>query len=268
MQAYPGDHDLEKAFLVFRTAAALVIGTPLALIGIAGFFAALWKRAWNVSGFLLLGPLFYLQSMYSSGTPIFIPTLWPFSYYNSRYALAVLPLAAFGGAALVALVGRRARPFVALAVLGLAMTPWLVRPKEDAWLVWKESQMNSVQRRDWTHQAAEFLKANYRTGDGILMPFGDVTGVLREAGIPLRESLHEGNHPAWDAAIARPELFLHETWAISFSGETIATALLRADRKGTHYRLVQSIAVPHAPVVEIYRRERTPQIVVPQEVTH
>jgi len=268
MAQYPGDHDWEKALLIYRTAADLVIGTPLALIAIAGFFAALWKRAWWAACFLLLCPLFYLQSMYSSGTPIFIPTLWPHSYYNSRYALAVLPLAAFAGAALVSVATGKLRAIVALAVVALAIFPWMIRPKEDAWLVWKESQVNSEQRRAWTHEAAVFLKANYREGDGILMPFGDVTGVLREAGIPLRESLHEGNHPAWDAVIARPELFLHEEWAISFSGEAIATALLRADRKGAHYRLVKSIAVPHAPVVEIYRRDRTPRVVEPEEQTH
>ncbi len=259
MSPYPGDHDWEKAFLVFRTAAALVIGTPLALIAVAGFGAA-WKRAWWVAGFLLMGPAFYIWSMHSSGTPIFVPTLWPNSYYNTRYALAALPLAAFGGAALVAMGSRRFQPLLAAAVLGLALFPWAVDSREDAWLVWKESKVNSEQRRAWTHEAAEFLKANYRAGDGILMPFGDITGVLREAGIPLQESLHEGNHPQWEAAIARPELFLNETWAITFSGDTVATALLRASRKERPYLIVKSIAIPHAPVVEIYRRNRAPRL--------
>ena len=60
---------------------------------------------------------------------------------------------------------------------------------------------------------------------GILFPFGDLTGVLREAGIPLREGLHEGNGPAWFAATVRPDLFLHEEWALAFSGDEVATAL-------------------------------------------
>ena len=68
-------------------------------------------------------------------------------------------------------------------------------PRPDAWITWKESQVNSEARRAWTAQAASFLKANYRHGDGIMFSFGDLTGVLREAGIPLRESLYDGNNP-------------------------------------------------------------------------
>ena len=50
-----------------------------------------------------LPPLFYIWSMHSGGTPIFVPTLWPFSYYNTRYALAALPLLAIAGGSLVLL---------------------------------------------------------------------------------------------------------------------------------------------------------------------
>ncbi len=50
-------------------------------------------------------------------------------------------------------------------------------------------------RRAWTREAADFLAANYRHGSGILFSFGDLTGVLREAGIPLREGLHVGQRP-------------------------------------------------------------------------
>ncbi|MEO8025286.1 MAG: glycosyltransferase family 39 protein [Bryobacteraceae bacterium] len=258
MSAYPGDHDWAKAILYYRTAVTLVVGTPLALLGVAGFFAAFWKRAWWIAGFLALGPLFYVWSMHSSGTPIFIPTLWPNSYYNTRYALAFLPLAAFGGAALVSLVSPRGRPFVALAAVGLALIPWIARPREDAWVCFKESQVNSDKRRAWTHEAAAYLKAHYQQGSGILMPFGDMTAVLREAGIPLRDSLHEGNHPAFESILARPELFLNTGWALAFSGDPIATALLRADKRGKHYRCVRTIAISGAPVVEIYRRDWIP----------
>ena len=45
--------------------------------------------------------------MHSSGTPIFVPDLWPYSWYNTRYALAALPLAAFAAGALVTLVPAR-----------------------------------------------------------------------------------------------------------------------------------------------------------------
>jgi hypothetical protein len=120
-------------------------------------------------------------------------------------------------------------------------------------VVWRESEVNSIARREWTAQAAQFLKENYRPGSGILFPFGDLTGVLREAGIPLREGLHEGNGAAYLAAISRPEISLHEEWVIGFAGDEATTAALRADRKGRHYRLRKAIIVKGAPVVELYQ---------------
>src|SRR5262249_30991249 len=122
-------------------------------------------------------------------------------------------------------------------------------------ICWKESEVNSAIRRAWTHEAAQFLSANYRHGSGIMSPFGDLTGVLREAGIPLRESLHEGNGPAWTAAVVRPDLFLHEEWIFGFAGDDATTAALRADRRGKHYLLVKQVIIKGGPVVEIWRRQ-------------
>ena len=114
--------------------------------------------------------------------------------------------------------------------------------------------MNSEARRAWTAQAASFLAREYRPGSGIIFPFGDLTGVLREAGIPLREGLHEGNGAAFDAAMARPDLLLREgglvEWGLAFSGDAVDGALQKAG-----YTLRRQIVVKGAPVVEIYHRE-------------
>ena len=88
-----------------------------------------------------------------------------------------------------------------------------------------------------------------------MFPFGDLTGVLREAGIPLEEGLHEGNGPAWTAAAVRPDLFLHEQWILGFAGDDATTAALRAGRRGKQYQLMKQIIVKGAPVVEIWKRQ-------------
>jgi hypothetical protein len=204
----------------------------------------LWRRIWWPIALLALAPIFYIWSMHSSGTPIFVPTLWPNSYYNTRYAIAIVPLAAFGAAALAS--RRWMIPVVALA----GAASWIGTP-----ICWKESEVNSTARREWTHQAADYLASNYRHGSGILFPFGDLTGVLREAGIPLREGLHEGNGPAWTAAATRPDFFLHEEWILGFAGDDATTAALRANRRGRHYQLMKQIAIRGAPVVEIWKRK-------------
>src|SRR5262249_54904575 len=122
-------------------------------------------------------------------------------------------------------------------------------------ICWKESEVNSISRRAWTHQAAEYLTVNYQHGSRIMFPFGDLTGVVREAGIPLHEGLHEGNGPAWTASAMRPDLFLHEEWILGFAGDEATTAALRADRRGKHYQLMKRIIVKGAQVVEIWKRQ-------------
>ena len=37
--------------------------------------------------------------------------------------------------------------------------PWLIHPRPDAWITWKESQVNSEARRAWTREAAAYLGA-------------------------------------------------------------------------------------------------------------
>ena len=249
---YPGDHDWLTAARYYFAASRWVAGWPLLIMGSAGVFVALRRRAgWGLV-LLLLPPLFYVWSLHSSGTPIFVPDLAPFSWYNTRYALAAVPLAAFAAGALVTLVPARFQVktsiILALAIAGV----WGFNGFSS--ISWKESQVNSEARRAWTAQAASFLAREYRPGSGIIFPFGDLTAVLREASIPLREGLHEGNGAAFDAAVARPDLLLREgglvEWGLAFSGDPVAAALQKAG-----YALRRQIVVKGAPVVEIYHRE-------------
>jgi hypothetical protein len=256
MARYPGDHNWRQAVEYYAAAARLAAGLPLVALGAAGLLVAFWKRAFWAVALTALPPVFYVWSMYSSGTPIFVPHLWPFSYYNTRYGLAVLPLAALTAGALVLVAPRRFRWWAAAAVVLMGISPWLAAPRPDAWACWKESQVNSAARRVWTREAAEFLRANYKPGAGIFLSFGDLSGVLQQAGIPFREALQDGNIPHWQAAVGRPDLFLWEEWALAVSADKVSTAVTRARRHGPYYECVKTIALKGAPVIEIYRRHR------------
>lgn len=249
---YPGDHDWRRAFEYYFAAMRLTNGSVMLAAGAAGAFVALYRRIWWPLALLALPLVFYVWSIYSSGAPLYVPHLWPNAWYNTRYALAALPLAALAAGALVTIFPSNMRLAAALIVAGgvSAELAFMGEP-----VCWKEAQVNSISRRAWTHEAAVFLAANYRPGSGVIYSFGDLAGVVREAGIPLREGLHQGNHPYWEAAITRPELFLREEWALAISGDAVATAILRAQRRGPHYELRRRIIVKGAPVIEIYRRQ-------------
>lgn len=251
---YPGKGDWAKAWLFFRTAARLCAGAPLLLLGMAGAAVALYRRAFWPLLLLLLPPFFYVWSLHSSGNPIFVPELWFGSYYNTRYGLALFPLAVFTTATLVTVAPPRARIWAAALVVLIPTATWLASPRPENWITWKESQVNSAARREWTRQAAEYLAPRYRRGSGIVTTSGDLTGIFRRMGLPLREVLNNDNWPLWPAAMAKPELFLWEEWAVVTGGDRVQTTLNWGFHDGPHYRLGKTIIVKGAPVLEIYRR--------------
>ena len=252
---YPGNRDWQLAFLYYRTAAQLCAGACLPLLALVGLLAALCRRAFWSLLLLALPGIFYIWSMHSSGgTPIFLPTLKPFSYYNSRYGMAVLPLLALAASAIVAVLPLRARPWIAGALVLASIAPWLLRPSPSNWITWEESRVNSEARRAWIREAAAYLQPLYVPGTGILTGVGDLAGIYRQAGIPLRETFGIDNGLPFDATVLRPELFLHEEWIVSMGGGEAQTAAMRAGLRGREYRLEKTIIVKDAPVIEIYRR--------------
>jgi hypothetical protein len=250
---YPGLHNWRQAAQYYFEAGRLCTGWPMLLLGVLGAICAAFHKRMRPAFFLLLTPAFYVWSLHSSRTPIHIPTLWPFSYYNSRYGIAVLVFAAFAAGALADILATR-RKLIAFILPILSAAPWLIYPAPDSWICWKESQQNSLSRRAWTSAAAGFLRTNYRTGDGILVHFGDLAGILCKADLPLREAIHEGTQPDWLPAVGAPEAFHPAKWAIAQHGDVVSTAL--QGRQPTAYKLVLEIQTKDAPNLEIYQRIR------------
>jgi len=77
---YPGDHNWSQAIQYYFAAVTLTQGWTLLLLGAMGAVAALVKKMWWSLLLLALPPVFYIWSMHSSGTPLFVPTLWPHSW--------------------------------------------------------------------------------------------------------------------------------------------------------------------------------------------
>ncbi len=250
-QTYPGYHDWAAAVHYYCAAGLLCAGSALVLLGIIGAWFAYRTRALQPLLFLSLTPLFYIWSMHSSsGTPVHVPKLWPFSYYNTRYGLALVPLCAFAAGAIVPNLPPRWRRFSFLIPL-LAVVPWLSRPSPQSWICWKESQVNSVDRRAWTAAAAHFLEAHYRTGQGILTSTGDVTGIYCRAQIHLAQTLNIGNGPTWFLATQRPDLYHSNAWVIRQDGDPLSRAL-------THRRS------PYRPVLIVTTSKYSPPLNISQ----
>jgi hypothetical protein len=163
-----------------------------------------------------------------------------------------------GLAALVALVPGKWQKAVAVLLLILATSPWYLYPRGENVACYMEAEKNSKDRRYWTSRAVSYLEPNYHPSDGIFMSFGDLTGIIREAGIPLRDTLHEGNGAAWQAALQRPDIALNEEWALCFKDDKISKALAAPMPGKTPYARVYADKSPEGKVVEIWKRTRRP----------
>jgi len=248
---YPGLHNWRQAIQYYFTAGRLCAGWPLFLLGIFGAVAALLHKRLRPVFFLLLTPAFYVWSMHSSANPIHVPTLWPFSYYNTRYGIALVVFCAFAAGALAdVLVIRRQR--FALAIPVLALVPWFIQPSPERWICWKESEQNSISRRAWTSAAVQFLQANYKEGDGVLAHMGDIAGIFCKAAIPLHEMTHDGTNPDWLIETKALSAVHPMRWAIALDGDPISRLLKQT--QPAIYRLVLEVKTKDSPKLEVYRR--------------
>ncbi len=254
LERYRGDQDWAQAMVYYWHAVRLAAGWPALLLGLAGAAAAAVKRVWWPLLLLLAPPALIVASIHSGGTPIYLPHLWPFSYWNTRFGVTALPALAFAAGALVLLAPGRFRALSSLLVALLAVAPWLGSSWPENSICWKESQVNSEARRAWVRQGAAFMREHYRSGAGILMHFSDLPAILREAGIPLRESLQQDNQPEWSGAMARPSIFLHEEWAVAIAGDPVEAAMKKAAREGPRYDAVKAIAARDEFPIYMYRR--------------
>ena len=93
---YRGWHNPGWALLFYtRTAqvdaAAWETGFALMAAAMAGAWIAVRRRIEPASLLLWMPLAFYVYSIAYGSVPIFIPQLWPHSYYNSRYGMELLP---------------------------------------------------------------------------------------------------------------------------------------------------------------------------------
>jgi hypothetical protein len=180
---------------------------------------------------------FYALSVAYSGVPIFIPQLWPFSHYNVRYGLQLLPAFALAVAILICFIIRshwsnsRLRLILTLGVFALVIASyasmWRVGP---TCLV--EAQINMRTRNQLEIQLSRWLD-KLPPDSTLLMYLGDHVGAVERAGIPLKRTINEGNHRVWkqprdsdglwERALASPSQYAD--YILAFEGDPVWQAV-------------------------------------------
>lgn len=256
---HPGFHHVKTAGIYFVKAARLNLAEgkhewwlpTLALLGTAlALFHAGMRPA-----LLLWVPLpFYMLSIAYGGVPIFIPDWWPFSYYNVRYGLQLLPaIALFTGVTLD--VARRvvrqssAQRAMLLLVLG-AIGASYASVGKNVPICLREARVNAVTRMTFESALATELR-KLPADSRILMFTGAYVGALQNAGVPLRRVVNEGNYRIWQAALAQPSRAA--AYVIAVEGDAVAAAVARNPAGLTP---VARIETPGKPPATLYRSVR------------
>ena len=233
---YRGWHNPGWAVLFYtRTsqvdASAWETGFLLLAAALAGLWLTLQKGFGSArrAAILLWMPVpFYVYSVAYGSVPIFIPQLYPHSFYNARYGMEMLPgLVLFAFLAIAALELRLAvtrpllmklLPRIGLAVAALnAMAMMYSVP-----LVLKEGMVNAVTRQALETSIARQLES-FPVGVPILMHHSDHIGALQQAGIPLKQTLSEDDYDSWKAALDAPAKMAD--YVVAIAGDPVDAAV-------------------------------------------
>lgn len=262
---YPGKGHILTAGKYFLKAAKLNVGrgqwgNVLFAFALAGTAIALsrFRRYWT--WLLLWVPLaFYALSVAYGSVPIFIPSWLPFSYYNVRYGLELLPVfAVFPVLLWVLLAGlaiRRPKKVIVWSVLALLLGSSYASIYADVPITLKEAQVNARTRMILEDALARFLAA-VPPGATILMYLGEHVGALQQAGIPLRHVINEADHPGWEWALLDPAR--HAEYIIACKGDPVWMA---AGEHREDLTQLLAITVPGQSKCIVYRPKpsKTPQ---------
>lgn len=247
---------LQRTWVLLGIAGAVAVSLRFHKSNRLGFLPA---GSWII--LLLLIPVpFYALSVACGGVPIFIPRWWPFSHYNVRYGLQLLPaFAAFLSVLLYMAVKTerwtpRFRPAAVLLVVAFVLASYA--------LIWRntpislnEAQINMRTRNQLEAQLAIWLQ-KLPPESTLLMYLGDHVGALQQAGIPLKRTINEGNHrtwkqPAdpeglWERALEDPSRYAD--YVVAFEGDSVWQAL-----QGRHLPELVEIHVTGQARAAVYR---------------
>jgi hypothetical protein len=253
---HPGTHSLKMAAVYYWKDAQLNLGEgklqiALVMLAIAGVVILLNRKFFWIVAFLWLPLLFYSLSIAYGGVPIFIPVWWPFSYYNVRYGLQLLPALAIALGAVASLVnrkiGHRYRSYAVNAVLIMVMLACYWQAWRAAPICLREARVNAVTRMAFESKlAAELSKLPPQAS--LLMFTGSHVGALQQAGIPLRHTLNEGNYGMWEPALADPA-----RWVDYVVAQQDDAVWQSAQQHSGELVQVADIVVPGQPEAVLYR---------------
>lgn len=268
---HPGTHNLSIAFQYFLKSAEISVAPSYlqpfwiaALLLGTGIVVLFQRKLWPL--LLLWIPVaFHMVSIAYGGVPIFIPSWWPFSFYNSRYGLEMLPtfavLTAIAAYGLIRFAeGSRVRLAIEILFVAIVAASY-VQVFRTGPVAFREALLNSRTRIALQKQLASIV-STLPADETYLMYLGDHVGIFQRAAIPLSHVINEGNHRPWkqpsdpdglwEKALAHPASYADVV--IAFDSDPVAATVNKSE--------LNPFLVLHVtgqPPATIYRTEKSNQ---------
>ncbi|HLI03057.1 MAG TPA: hypothetical protein VKU93_02195 [Terracidiphilus sp.] len=254
---YPGQDHLLTAGLYFLKAAQLNMGAPswgraLLALAFVGTALAVWR--FRSHGILLLCWLpvaFYSLSIAYGSVPVYLPVWYPFSYYNVRYGLELLPAFAVFPVLLAAYAaerfGRVSLRTAAWCVMIALVAASYGSAYAESPITLREAQVNSRGRLALEQGVAGVL-VQIPPSATLLMYEAEYAGALRLAGIPLHRVISEGEHPDWEWALLDPAH--HADYIVACQGDPVWSAV---QRHAAELQELVSVSAPGQSACAVYK---------------
>jgi len=228
MPGYPGENSPRDATLQFLKVSRLNMAEGrqelwLFTAALVALLAAIYFARRYFSWTILWTPVpFYVLCIAWGSVPIYHPEWWPFSYYNVRYGLQLLPAIAVFAALACEFAANflRSRYVIAAAGLVIAASYFSIWQRQPICL--REARTNGAERIALEQALAEKLKSLPQRAT-VLMYCGAHAAALQMVGVPLKRRLCENHHPGWEDALARPAE--SADYLVAFAGDPVAGAV-------------------------------------------
>jgi hypothetical protein len=191
--------------------------------------------------------LFYTLSIAWGSVPIYVPDWWPFSYYNVRYGLQMLPAVAVFVALAYEFLSKLAPArliacAVAVVVAASYLSLWRQTP-----ICLREAEANGRTRMEFDRQLAAELR-KLPASATLMMDCSAHPGAVQQAGIHFRRVLRESNPPYWETGLTQPAR--SADYVIAIQGDDVSRAVRLFPQ---NLDLVATVGAPGQIQAVIYR---------------
>ncbi len=228
---YPTDGSLRISARYYLADLALIIGPWLLELAVLGF--VVWtletrERARRSAALLFLVPfVFYVQSMAHAAVALYVPALFPHTYYNLRYGIQMLPAVAIFPSFLLTSktpACLRAGLTAILLVVILGQYGFELSRGVRRLPVVRESILNTPCKSPEQQALIGFFREHY-DGGTILTALGKWPCVMPALDIPFRHTISEANKRIWKQLPRDPGAWVE--WIIRSDDDTV-DQLMRA----------------------------------------